>query len=145
MKTLQECKDEVAKKHGLTNWENACFVWAGFVKQVDPFMDEAAKLYSDQQLEAYKAGEAMQEYISKGTNAAVDKSIEWNEDRKKLNATIESLRVELESRFSMEQVYELIAAYSISPDMSVEEAKKQYKNLFKINVEEARKWIPERP
>jgi len=45
----------------------------------------------------------------------------------------------------MEQVYELIAAYSISPDMSVEEAKKQYKNLFKINVEEARKWIPERP
>lgn len=46
--SLSECKDEVARKHNLHSWDNACYVWAGFVKQMEPFMDEAAELYASQ-------------------------------------------------------------------------------------------------
>jgi len=52
--TLQECKDKVAEKHNLTNWGYACFVWAGFVKMMEPKMDEAAELYKDSAIEAQK-------------------------------------------------------------------------------------------
>jgi hypothetical protein len=46
MTTFEEAKDQVAKKHGYENWNYACFVWAGWVKQVEPFMNEAAELYA---------------------------------------------------------------------------------------------------
>ena len=48
--SLQEAKDKVAEKRGWTNWDYACFVWAGFVKQLEPAMDEAAELYCQSQL-----------------------------------------------------------------------------------------------
>lgn len=38
----------MAQKHNLSNWDNACYVWAGFVKQIEPFADEAAELYASQ-------------------------------------------------------------------------------------------------
>ncbi len=60
--TLQEAKDRVAEKHGLTSWENACFVWAGWVKQMEPHMDEAAELYARSKVsEALKLAESLAE------------------------------------------------------------------------------------
>jgi len=41
VKSLQKCKDDVAKLHGQNDWDYLCFVWAGFIKQVEPFMNEA--------------------------------------------------------------------------------------------------------
>lgn len=46
--TLEECKDQVARKHGANNWDNLCFIWAGFIKQIEPFMDEVAELFANQ-------------------------------------------------------------------------------------------------
>jgi hypothetical protein len=46
--TLQECKDMVAKKNGHGSWDFLCFAWAGFIKQIEPFMNEAAEMYANQ-------------------------------------------------------------------------------------------------
>lgn len=55
MKTLDEIKDEVAKENGFVNWDNLCFVWAGFMKQTERFMDIVAKRYAKEAL--YDAAE----------------------------------------------------------------------------------------
>lgn len=46
MKTLQEIKDEVAKDNGFVSWDNLTFIYAGFIKVVQPFNDEATKRYA---------------------------------------------------------------------------------------------------
>lgn len=46
MKTLQEIKDEVAKDNGFVSWDNLTFIYAGFIKIVQPFNDEATKRYA---------------------------------------------------------------------------------------------------
>lgn len=67
--TLQEAKDKVAKKHGYENWQYACFVWAGWVQQVQPFMDEAAELYSKAKWE--QACEEQKRICAHSANAIV--------------------------------------------------------------------------
>lgn len=47
-KTLQQCLDEVANKHGFGNWGSLKFAWAAFITQVEPHMFEAGELYASQ-------------------------------------------------------------------------------------------------
>lgn len=49
LKSLSECKDEVAKKYGMNTWDGMCFAFAGFIKMIEPYMNEAAELYASQQ------------------------------------------------------------------------------------------------
>lgn len=73
--TLQDCKDEVARKHNWTNWDNLCFVWAGFIKQIEPFMEEAAELYAE-----YKWDQACEEQKEKCAQAYYNNENNLDED-----------------------------------------------------------------
>jgi hypothetical protein len=48
--TFEQAKDEVAKKHGYSDWGHCVMVWAGFIRQVEPFLNEAAELYATEKV-----------------------------------------------------------------------------------------------
>ena len=46
-KTLQECKEEVAKKSGLEKWDYLCLICEG-LQSLETFRNEAAEMYAKQ-------------------------------------------------------------------------------------------------